>query len=332
MRPSQISFMGRIIKRRSFGIFIFLLALGLTGCSPYIHVEQQIASHSIEIKSGTTLGQTFVSQFTGLQGIQVKLEPVKPGTGVIVLHLLEGPTASTDIATARLPVEQVTSSGYYEFTFQPIFSSENHYYYTYLDVQGTGVVKVADAPGSLYLNGALYQDGASQDSQMAFNLTYDRKLLVSGLANLALDWVGLLLAGFFLFIVPGLALLSGLWPNSASLSWPEKIGIAAGLSLALYPILLLLTNLVGLHLGAGYAWLPPLAGLVILVWRAWRGRSKSALRERFHLHWDNYLPDIAFILVGGLVILTRFWAVRNLVAAHVGRFCSPHNDHPVNRR
>ena len=312
--PSQISFMGRIINRKSFGIFIFLLALGLTGCNPYVHIEQPIANHLIEIKSGTTLGQTFVSHFTGLQGIQVKLEPDKPGTGIIVLHLLESSTASTDIATSRLSIQQVTSPGYYDFTIQPVFPSENHYYYTYLEVQGTGVVKVSDAPGSLYLNGALYQDGKPQESQMAFNLTYDGKLLVRGLANLALDWLGLLLAGIFLFIVPGLSLLLGLWTNSAGLSWPEKTGLSAGLSLALYPILLLLTNLIGLHLGAGYAWLPPLAGLAYLAWRLWQQYQEGSLKLVIQPNWSRLLPDLCFILVCGLVIFTRFWGIRTLVA------------------
>src|SRR4030067_687977 len=41
----------------------------------------------------------------------------------------------------------------------------------------------------------------------------------------------------FLFILPGWAVLSCLFPTWDSLSWGEKAGLAVGVSLAIYPIL-----------------------------------------------------------------------------------------------
>jgi len=94
------------------------------------------------------------------------------------------------------------------------------------------------------------------------------------------------------------------------IKWREKLGLSAGLSLALYPLLLLWTDIIGLHLGAIYAWLPPLAGLGIILWR---NRKRLSVRTFPHFNAFN-LPwaDVAFIGIVALLVLTRFWAVRSL--------------------
>jgi len=72
-----------------------------------------------------------------------------------------------------------------------------------------------------------------------------------------------LVATLFLYIVPGLALLDLLWTRR-DLDWADRLGLAAGLSVALYPILVLLAYLVGIVPGALLAWLPGGVGLLIL--------------------------------------------------------------------
>ena len=171
-----------------------------------------------------------------------------------------------------------------------------------------------------YLNGALYQNGIPEDAQAAFQLSYSRRKALLGLGEEAVTWVGFLAVGFFLFILPGWGIFSLLWPGWEKISWPIKLGLSAGLSLALYPLLFLWTDVIGLHLGALYAWLPPLAGLGIILWRNRRRLRVCRFPRRLvrlslrvnllRLPW----ADIAFTGIVALIFLTRFWAIRSLEA------------------
>ena len=88
-----------------------------------------------------------------------------------------------------------------------------------------------------------------------------------------------------------------------------KLGLAAGISVAIYPILFLWTDLIGLHLGALYAWIPPLAGAVLLLWKYVKAWHQGALKLRLP---GIQLADAELLFVLGLVILTRFWVIRSL--------------------
>ena len=192
---------------------------------------------------------------------------------------------------------------------RPWPSSNQKYFYACLEVAGGGDVLVGKAGGDAYLNGALYQNGASVDAQAAFQLSYSRRKAFLGLGYEALNWVGILAVAFFLFILPGWGLFSLLWPGWGGLTWPEKLGLSAGLSLALYPLLLLWTDVIGLHLGALYAWLPPLAGLGMILWR---NRKRLNIRSFLRVRALKLsLVDIVFIGLTALIFFTRFWAIRS---------------------
>jgi hypothetical protein len=73
-------------------------------------------------------------------------------------------------------------------------------------------------------------------------------------------------------------------------------------------------------LGAIYAWLPPLVGLGIILWRN-RGHLSIRNNRRFLLRPLNRVnlltfawADIAFIGIFALIVFTRFWAIRSLEA------------------
>ncbi|MGE5221220.1 MAG: hypothetical protein ACM3PY_02210, partial [Omnitrophica WOR_2 bacterium] len=125
-----------------------------------------------------------------------------------------------------------------------------------------------------------------------------------------LGWLLILAAGIFLFVLPGWGILSFFWPVWEQLAWACRLALSAGLSLALYPVLLLWTNLVGLHLGGLYAWIPALAGSSMLVWKYRKGLNFPALNRANIL--QSHGPDIAMIGALLLLIFTRFWAIRSL--------------------
>ncbi len=150
-------------------------------------------------------------------------------------------------------------------------------------------------PGVLVVAGVAGLVGAS-DTLAPVLISPSRLLLV-------------LLVSVVLYILPGWALLTLLWPGSAALLWAEKAGLAAGLSLALSPLLLLWSDVIGLHLGALYAWLPPVVALLALLWhyRTWRPAHLGAVLRgwaRSEMLW----PDMAL-----LVVLVLLFGVRLLV-------------------
>ena len=310
------------MKRRWVILSLGLAVLLLTGCSDFVDVGQShvLPEAGVILEAGHPVGQTFVAYHGGLDGVEVWLEPVQGGLKDIVLHLRADSQAQEDLAVAALPLAQVTEPGFYRFSFPPRRDSHGEYFYVFLEMSGEGQTRVGAGPGDAYLNGALYRNHEPLDAQMGFRLIYDPWWIVVDLGWAAVKGVGLLVVAGLLYVVPGWALLAWLW-RGKSLSWAEGLGIATGLSLAVYPLLFLWTDLVGLHLGPLYAWLPVLGGLAALVWRYrdWRPRagadkqrSLEALRQwaRSEALW----PDLALLMVLAMVFGVRLLVVRTLDA------------------
>ena len=71
---------------------ISLLALNLTGCASLSkEPAQPEMGHSILLSSANAIGQSFIAQFDGFNGVSIYLKPVKRGSGQILFHLRESP-------------------------------------------------------------------------------------------------------------------------------------------------------------------------------------------------------------------------------------------------
>ena len=302
------------VKHRSFNTLLVAatLVLLLSGCTAWIKTEQSAVVDWVRLSAEQSIGQTFVAKYDGLTGIYFYLSPKGTGKGEIRLHLRSDAQIDNDLAESinSLAIDAVKSAGYYGFFVPSQKSSNGTYYYAVLEVTGKGDVQVGRTNGDAYLNGALYQNGTPEDGQTAFQLSYSRRVLIPGLGREALNWAAILALGIFLFILPGWGILSILWTGWGGFTWPEKTGLAAGLSIALYPIIFLWTDIIDLHLGAIYAWLLPLTGLGIILWRnrKWviAGRSKN--EKKVVLVW----ADLVFIGLMVLIVFTRFWSIRSL--------------------
>lgn len=309
---------------------VFLIAVALlllTGCSDFVDHDQlkALPEGGVTLEPRQSVGQTFVARHAGLKGVEVWLEPGQDSQGEVRLHLRADPQALDDLATAALPLVQVTTPGFYRFSFPPLSASHGRYYYTFLEMSGEGTAQVGAGPGEAYLDGALYRSHEPLDGQMAFRLVYAPRYVLLDLGRVALDWVGLLVMAGLLYMVPGWALRVWLWSGlvlskedeGKRLSWAEGLGLAAGLSLALYPLLFLWTDLIGLHLGPLYAWLPVIGGLVVLIghYRPWTWQPR-AMREalRGWARSEHVWPDLALLAVMGLVFSVRLLVVRTLDA------------------
>ena len=295
-------------------LVLLLTMLGLAGCSPIVGIDQMaVERQSFVLEAGSTAGQTFVARNAGLEGVDVYLQPDTPGDGEIRLHLRASPQSPNDLTVAALSLAQITAPGFYRFQFAPQIESRRRDYYAMLEVAGTGRVLIGAAAGSMYLEGALYQNDSAIDAQIAFRLVYEPQTALAGLAREMITWIGLAGAGALLYLLPGWALLVLLWPRIIPLAWAEETAISAALSLAVYPLLFLWTNLVGLRLGKVYVALPIALSCAMLVWRAQEWRPAQWLAAlRAWLRSENVWPDVALLGVAALIFGVRFWVIRNL--------------------
>lgn len=292
-----------------------LLSAFLASCSPLSQRVQGLPSGlpPFQLTASESVGQTFVAWDDGLSGIEIYLLPGEASAGQLVLHLRESSQSQADLASGSLSTADVRAPGFYHFGFSPLPSSRGRYYYALVEMQGTGRVGVGAAAGNSYLDGALYVNGSPVDAQAAFGLDYSLPSYLLGLAQEAARWLAALALGIFLFLLPGWALLTFLWAGFAEFPWLGKAGIAAGLSLALYPLLLLWTHLLGIQIGALVAWVPGLLACATLLWHS-RGQHLRDFRARLSA-WrssGNFAPDLVGVLLLGLVFGARFWVVRGL--------------------
>lgn len=291
---------------------ILLLLLGISACTPITKIEQPQISDWIKLSKTQSIGQTFTARYNGLEGIEINVNPDKLKKGKIILHLRHDPRESTDIATSEIQISRFSKSNSYKLKFSPQNQSLNHDYYITLELIGDSLLSVAIAPGDSYQNGALYCNNEPLDNQLWFNLVYNRKLALLGIIIEILGWIKYLAVGFFLFIIPGWGFLLFLDQRWTDKYWYEKIGLSAGLSLAVYPILFLWTHIIGLNLGAIYAWLPPLIGITIILWKKYR----EIIGFRFSLNKIKRakITDILLLIITAMIIFVRLWAIRNLPA------------------
>ncbi|HEX9117422.1 MAG TPA: hypothetical protein VGA61_15240, partial [Anaerolineae bacterium] len=312
-RRATASMNARMPTRYPAFILLGVSLVLLSACAPFVSQDQASLPPGSEarLEPGHSVGQTFVARHGGLNGLEFWLAPIAPAHGQIRLHLRSAPAAAADLATADLALDQITAPAFYRFTFAPLSNSHNQYYYALLELKSDGALTLGTAPGQAYLDGGFYEDGVPLSEQAAFRTVYNLRLLFLDVILAAFRGLSLLLVAGLVLILPGWALLV-LLPKG-HFSWPERLGLACGLSIALYPLLMLGTYVVGLHLGSLYVWLPVGAAAIALVWRYRRWRPARAYAElRLWACSPALWPDLAFILVLGLVWIVRFLPVRSL--------------------
>jgi hypothetical protein len=301
-------------------LLLGMLWIGIAGCSPRVQPVQSSQIDLVDLDAQNPLGQTLVARYDGLSGIHVYLSPNQTGDGVVALHLRSEPGAEQDLATAVIPLSQVTQARHYRFDFPPRNDSNQQYYYALLEVDGTGSLGVGASVGSTYQDGAMYQKGTPRDGQVTFSLEYEVGQLAVGLVGELVIWVGVFALSGLIFIAPGWAVLGWLWRGWYDLSLPGRVGLASGTSLAACAILLVITEMLGLHLGAWYA-----RGLIIfaissLVWQVFKRQKLRRIETKDHTvtsksqSWSTRLPGITLMIIIGLIMVTRWWAVRSIEA------------------
>jgi hypothetical protein len=140
-----------------------------------------------------------------------------------------------------------------------------------------------------------------------------------------MDWIEQVSALIFLFILPGWALLSLLGRN-IRLEFGEKVGLSAGLSVSLYPVLFLFFSLFNIAPGPLYAWIPgTTASCYILVQgilKAKRRRNEpneNSSKQHLASEGTGFLSSQAlFLFITSLLFVTRMLVIRNMTAPSWG--------------
>src|SRR3989304_10522292 len=85
-----------------------LALLGLSACAPIVAEGQPHHTAWVTLAQGQSAGQTFVTEYRALSGLDLYLGPGTTSDGSLHLSLFEAPGDNTSIASARLPLASVT--------------------------------------------------------------------------------------------------------------------------------------------------------------------------------------------------------------------------------
>ncbi len=311
--------------RSQLGVgLLLLLVLLSTGCRGYIAepdiVQTRLDSATPPLDGTYTLVQSFVSQHPNLY--EVELLPAvyeTPGQGTLTLSLSASvPGERREVATQTIDVAQIQHNSPLRFAFSPQRDSASRAYE--LQIVGSPAVRVGfwHSSANAYGDGELRLDGIDGGGDLHFrtHCHYDALDLLreagavwgrlSGTKGAALI-AGI--AAIVVLLVPGYLV----W-HALDLAEPDQpiinLGMSLAISLALVPVALQWSTVVGLRWGRGIV---AVAYLLTAL-----GALLRLVRTRFVdlSPWRAGQNRVVVIVVLGLLILTivqRFIHVRDLV-------------------
>ncbi len=300
------------LSQRRFILWLWvLLPLLMGGCVPRFDLDAMQPRADVEappVYGEHTAGQTFVATRPNLCALEVAWKSPHVA-GPLVLYLRTAPDAEAYLMRAVRFADEIGSQAMVRWTFPPRAESRGRRYY--FEVQAPQAT--ADRPLRLdamghdvYGTGEAYADGLPRQGDLTFRALYCYDLalawgdIVSGARR---AW--LLIPAALLLLAPGWGLLA-LWRDVRHhLDVWERGAMALGLSLAVWPLLLLWITEAGGRFPPAAAWLVGGAGATVAVAVAAARRalpSPRALRPHHAL--------MALTLTAGLLL--RLLAVRDL--------------------
>jgi hypothetical protein len=292
-------------------LFILGTLLLLTGCSDFVDRDQTTLApeRAVILEPGHTVGQTFVARHGGLNGVEFWLE-VQPGSvGILRLHLRPEPQSSTDLALAELPLNSITVPGFYRFSFPADNRSHSAYRYAFLELDGTGTVRLGAAPGDAYIDGAAYRDHEPLDTQLAFRLAYNPWGIFADLLLMCVGWAGYGVLGLTALFLAGYWLVRG-WALRIKADFtPLLIASVTGI-LSFWMVFLVWASVFKLRLNAWHVRL--LLGIAVLAGLTFFIKDRHLWNRRYWFGKDP-LATLSLWLVIICALGLRLWIGRGLV-------------------
>ncbi len=304
--------MRSLVRRLPLVVFFFFLS-GCTQDAGIIRPAQPGRELVVSTPPSGSIGQSFVAEFDGLQRIGIYLASGTAPTGRLKLTLVTGGVSGEVLRESSASPDASGSMTWFEF--EPIEHSNLQTYRAVFEQVEGGSFGLFAAEGRMYANGAAYLDGKPVDMQLAFSLAYHTARAATGLLRLTAAQVLWLVAGGFAFILPGWVLLDMGWKGWDRQSRFSRIGLAAGVGLAFYPVLFVWLDMAGFHGGAWQAWIPGVVSAAIILYRYRAGITAGAIRRQTApVSFDDYIYTGILLLVVMLIVLSRFWVIRSVVA------------------
>ncbi|MCS7251514.1 MAG: hypothetical protein RMK32_02925 [Anaerolineae bacterium] len=156
---------------------------------------------------------------------------------------------------------------------------------------------------------------------MSFRLIYDVRFILLDLVHAIFRGLGLIGIIALLYGIPGWSLLVLLVGKNQAWGWEDWAGLSVGVSLAIYPVLFLWADMLGLRPGPLWVGIPITLGLAGITYRL-RIEASAMQKWRFHDLWIKQklalrkpnASGVSLMLVLGLSMATRLLAVRGLEA------------------
>lgn len=186
--PAWGGWMNEIRKRLAnpYGIAaictVLVTVVGLAGLlKAELYTEQPVATRPVgELTASVSIGQTFVSEYSGLYRIRVKLATyARENTGLIIFHLQHD---SEELVTLSIDAAEVMDNAYYLFEFSPIIDSADKLLYFYLEAPeaeaGNAITLLGSKEDDAYSGGqAIFQGlGGNGIHDLAFRADYELPL------------------------------------------------------------------------------------------------------------------------------------------------------------
>jgi len=206
-------------------IGIVPIILILSACSPIASQGQSSLTKTHNtITSETSIGQTFTSRHNGLMAIRAYFVPQNAADVNLYLSVYDSPTKDILLTTGELKLVPLSESRYYTIALDLTLTSYLRDYYVEFTSDSTEPIGIGTAELSSYTDGALYQNNNPVSAQLTFVPLFDFKKLVEGLIIQGAIWLIWLIAGNYLFIIPGYGLMLLLWKQTSE--WPTLVKIS----------------------------------------------------------------------------------------------------------
>jgi len=296
--------------KKKMPLLFFIMVFLLAGCMPIKTLDQPVIDENeVTIIKNQSVGQTFVPRYDGLEGISIYIKSINPGNGFLKISVIEKDKGQTILSDVRT-VNKIASQAYYHIGLPVQKDSFMQSYYIKLEVVGNGKIIIGTGPSNAYYYGSLYLNDNPMDGHLAFSLEYDYKYVIIGIIFEVVEWAKWLFFAFLVFITPGLAILYLLWPKFYLYHWVEKIGLASGTSIAVYPLIILWTSKLNFLKGNLIVLLSIGASSLYLLYKIIVGIRKNRFRFDFCTNKLIWINDAFMLFTLFCIFFVRFWVIR----------------------
>lgn len=298
--------------RRLLGICSLMLGFLVAGCSFQESVAVYQPTTDIVQEVTEPLGQTLFLKSAGWRALEVWVE----GDGITktVPVLLFTHPDREQLAAIEWEVSAFEGGRWVRIPWPRTLESLHRSYYVVFQPPKKGVLRLGTGPAHTYVDGSLYESGLPVNGQLAVKPVFSRPAIILRRGLWLFSHLGLVLVSFLVFAVPGWGLVA--WfrrsdPVNPLHHWTGRLCTALGLSVAIYPLLFVWFDLLGLHPGTGIAWIAIGLGLVLLAWRTlslWRSPGPEGLPPLAPLQMHAPV-DWAFVIVLAGLLISRFGGI-----------------------